>query len=207
MKLYADGVLVASKSTFETTFSTTLDKQPTVLAVACEDLHVVGGILLSASNSLRTDASWRCSNTYRAGWTQAGFDDSAWTSAYEIGANGMSPWGARYPNIAADAKWIWTGQNTWQGQDRMVYCRKTLKPIVSECSWKGQTGTALLELSRWPKTIGQLSTGKKCRVASCSKGCACPYYVQYSNDNGATWLGYTFQETPGKAPFSIVWFF
>jgi hypothetical protein len=27
--------------------------------------------------------------------------------------------------------------------------------------------------------------------------CACPYYVKYSTNNGATWLGYTFQGTPG----------
>jgi hypothetical protein len=201
MKLYADGILVASKSQFETTFSTTLVKQPAVLAVACEDLHVVGGILVSGSNGLRTDGSWRCTNTYRWGWNKVVFDDSAWTPAYEIGANGMQPWGARYPNIAADAKWIWTAKDTWQGKDRMVYCRKTIKPILPECSWKGQTGAALLELARSPDMIGQLSTGKKCRVTGSCTYCQCPYYVQYSNDNGATWLGYTDQGTPGKLLF------
>jgi len=188
---------VASKSEWETTFSMTLVKQPTVLAVACQDLLSVGGIHVSGSNGLRTDGSWRCSNTYRAGWNLAGFDESGWTPAYEIGANGMEPWSTRFPNIAADAKWIWTAKDTWYGRDIMVYCRKTLKPILPECSWKNQTGEALLKLARSADMIGQLSTGKKCRVTGSCKLCNCPYYVQYSNDNGATWLGYTDQGTPG----------
>ncbi len=40
-------------------------------------------------------------------WHQVNYDDRAWTSAYEIGNNGMAPWGLR-PNIAPDAKWIWS---------------------------------------------------------------------------------------------------
>jgi hypothetical protein len=70
MELYADGDLIASGSNWRVTYSATLDRQPSVLAVACKDVGAVGGILLAASNGLRTDASWRCSNAAEEGWTQ-----------------------------------------------------------------------------------------------------------------------------------------
>jgi len=43
------------------------------------------------------------------------YDDKSWTPAYEIGPNGMQPWGMR-PNIIPDAKWIWSAAvREWAG--------------------------------------------------------------------------------------------
>jgi len=70
--------------------------------------------------------------------------------------------------------------------------------FAAECSWLGQTGSALLQLATSPNRIGQPSSGKVCTIAGSCPTCACPYYVRYSVDNGTTWLGYTFQGTPGK---------
>ncbi len=82
---------------------------------------------------------------------------------------------------------------------KLIYFKfSNRKFFPDDCSWKGQTGTALLQLATAPNTIGQASTGKKCRVTGGCSTCACPHYVQYSIDNGATWLGYTFEGTPGK---------
>ena len=70
IEVYADGTLVASGNNWSVTYSATLDSTPAVVAVACKDTGVVGGILLSADNGLRSDSSWRCSNEAEEGWNQ-----------------------------------------------------------------------------------------------------------------------------------------
>jgi hypothetical protein len=53
-----------------------------------------------------TDHTWRVASTEQTGWTSLGFDDSAWTAAAEIAANGDPPWGSVFG--ASAAKWIWS---------------------------------------------------------------------------------------------------
>jgi len=67
------------------------------LLVIVKDLHVVGGILLSASDGTVTDSSWMC---------RLEAPGAQWEPAKEIGTNGVAPWFTR-PNIASHAKWIW----------------------------------------------------------------------------------------------------
>jgi len=43
---------------------------------------------------LVTDASWRTSAAPAEGWTESGFDDSAWAAAFELADHGAEPWGA-----------------------------------------------------------------------------------------------------------------
>ena len=48
-------------------------------------------------------------------------------------------------------------------------------------------------------SFGDPQSEKLCRIqdaTSCAT-CVCPYYVKYSEDNGATWKGLTFQGTEG----------
>lgn len=42
---------------------------------------------------LRTDASWKTSDKEQPGWTESGFDDSAWTPAKVLAKYGGGPWG------------------------------------------------------------------------------------------------------------------
>ena len=66
-----------------------------------------------------------------AGWSEVGFDDSAWVPATQFGANGVGPWGdvnremgtvddGGDGTIAADAQWIWTENNNNHND---IYCR------------------------------------------------------------------------------------
>jgi hypothetical protein len=45
-----------------------------------------------STNTVFIDDAWRASQTGPAGWNQAGFDDSAWTTASLLGNYGISPW-------------------------------------------------------------------------------------------------------------------
>jgi len=42
---------------------------------------------------LRSDRMWRSSTESKPGWEKAGFDDSAWVPAMELGKAGIPPWG------------------------------------------------------------------------------------------------------------------
>jgi hypothetical protein len=73
MKLYVNGQLLYNqdvKKPWETvkqiTFKAT---QPTVVAINCVDTGPPGALILSASNNIVSDSSWRCSNTDQPGWT------------------------------------------------------------------------------------------------------------------------------------------
>jgi hypothetical protein len=60
-----------------------------------------------------TDGSWRVSDLQPAGWTQPGFDDSAWEKALDEGPYNSIPWVSYASPIAAfagsGARWIWRG--------------------------------------------------------------------------------------------------
>ncbi len=71
INLYADGrLIVGNGKRWEVTNKIVLAQTPQVLAIGCQDVGVVGGILISASNGLRTNSSWRCSTTVRSGWIE-----------------------------------------------------------------------------------------------------------------------------------------
>src|SRR5690606_40369696 len=44
------------------------------------------------SLTVRTDAQWKVSDTETPGWTEAGFDDSAWPAALEVAPYGEGVW-------------------------------------------------------------------------------------------------------------------
>ncbi len=69
INLYADGRQIVTNGTdWAVTNTVVLAQAPQVLAIGCQDRDVVGGILISASNGLRTNNSWRCSTTVLPGW-------------------------------------------------------------------------------------------------------------------------------------------
>jgi len=64
-------------------------------------------------------------------WTAAGYDDSGWGSAYEIGPNGCDPWGF-ITGISGSAEWIWTetwGPDSGSVADTPVYFRRGFTPV------------------------------------------------------------------------------
>ncbi len=61
-------------------------------------------------------------------WYDVGYDDSGWASAFEIGSNGVSPWG-NISGIDSSAKWIWTENWDDDNADTPVYIRKSFTPV------------------------------------------------------------------------------
>lgn len=64
---------------------------------------------------------WR-NSVYELGssyWENAGFDDSSWEAASDLGFNGVGPWYKR-PQISDEAKWIWSNNAEAAGH---TFCR------------------------------------------------------------------------------------
>ena len=85
---------------------------------------------------LVSDESWLLSVNPQAQqgleWYYPQYDDSSWGSAFEIGSNGVSPWGT-VGGIDSSAQWIWSPN--WKGgalrADSPVYLRRTFT-LVSD---------------------------------------------------------------------------
>ena len=68
---------------------------------------------------------------------------------------------------------------------------------VKPChEWKNANDDDLFSLAT-SSSFGDPQSGKLCRIqdATTCTDCACPFYVKYSEDNGATWKGLSFQGT------------
>ena len=75
----------------------------------------------SGDETTMCGGSWH-NSVYRLGsqyWENAGYDDSAWEAAADLGHNGVAPWYKR-PQISEEAKWIWSPDA--QEADH-VFCR------------------------------------------------------------------------------------
>jgi len=71
------------------------------------------------------------------------------------------------------------------------------KARVATCEeWKDAAGTDLYSLALSPNMIGDTTSQKRCRIAESTTG-ACDYYVKYTEDGGATWLGLSFEGVAG----------
>jgi len=74
------------------------------------DRGIIGALKVGTTDNetelLVTDAAWRSSTTEVLGWTDLGFDDSAWPFATVIADNGAPPWGTLL--ATPSAKWLWT---------------------------------------------------------------------------------------------------
>jgi putative heme-binding domain-containing protein len=109
--LYLDGKEVAAGSDWHLTqdFQSTVAVGEHVLAAAASNeapgpagLLVRGGVLpLGQGVPIHTNSSWKTTGAVPPGdaWTKAGFDDSSWVRARDLGAVGTSPWG----NVASSA--------------------------------------------------------------------------------------------------------
>merc|ERR1712215_81525 len=65
--------------------------------------------------------------------------------------------------------------------------------------WQGASGNSLYSMALHPSMIGDTTNNKRCKIIDARKcaTCACDYYVRYSEDGGASWLGLTFGGVPG----------
>jgi len=73
------------------------------------------------------------------------------------------------------------------------------KPVPCQ-EWKGTTGRTLYSLALHPSMIGDNNSNKRCKIIDARKTCpycACDFYVRYSEDGGATWLGLDFNGNAG----------
>ena len=70
----------------------------------------------------------------------------------------------------------------------------------NQCDWvKFDDKQDLFEVALSPDGVIGDGSDKKCKIfdsRNC-KTCACDYYVRYSEDNGASWLGMSFEGVPG----------
>ena len=77
--LYLDGVFIAKA----VGSLTVIKHQHKLQAVQVEDGPLFDvTFLASSSNGVRTDGSWRCTNTYHDGWFLPSYNDTAWPSPY-----------------------------------------------------------------------------------------------------------------------------
>ena len=118
-KIYADGDPLGSGNDWQTTYTFHTDASK-VLAIYAWNWGGPVGIILSTSNGLVTDLSWKCTSKVQSGlnWTKPSFNDDSWPNAVSFGHNGVPPWGLR-PGISASAQWIWAP--TWS---QRFWCRK-----------------------------------------------------------------------------------
>jgi len=73
-------------------------------------------------------------------------------------------------------------------------------PCFVPCrEWQGASGNSLYSMALHPSMIGDTTNNKRCKIIDARKcaTCACDYYVRYSEDGGASWLGLTFGGVPG----------
>ena len=71
-----------------------------------------GGI--SGSYAFYTSSAWRCANNFETNWYLTSFNDQRWIYASEKGNNYLSPppWNKYFPEIAPEARWIWSYDNS-----------------------------------------------------------------------------------------------
>ena len=83
---------------------------------------IIASVDDGCGQTTETGPAWKCtSDDPGDGWTDQGFDDSAWVVAISGGINGASPWGVR-PGISMASHWIWA--HDLLGTDE-AWCRIT----------------------------------------------------------------------------------
>lgn len=125
--LFLNGVPTLAGNNWQAVRQTTLPDSVSVIAVQGDNLGDTGGIIASDSTGLVwTNSSWRCTNVSVDGWTDVGFDDSAWPFAYE--SQKGSALSDTLSGINSNAHLIWTNYFNESGNllDLTVYCRMKL---------------------------------------------------------------------------------
>jgi len=92
-----------------------------VIAIEAIDTGDVGGIRASTNDGhIKTNSSWKCTNTRIQDWQEVDFNDSSWEKAVFVSYHSSFPEATRNI-IREDASWIWTQH--FEGQDQNVFCR------------------------------------------------------------------------------------
>ncbi|ESP01528.1 hypothetical protein LOTGIDRAFT_238268 [Lottia gigantea] len=142
MEFYTDGVLRAVSNDWTQSSAIDVAKTTNVYAFKCTDQGVAAGIKGVFLNGVKTDASWKCLNTFQEGWNMPGFDDSSWPAAT---LPDPTIWGNRPADLGSVAQWIWTAGGI---SDSVVYCRKAVSEFVPNsleaCSAELMTSLASL---------------------------------------------------------------
>merc|ERR1711872_125823 len=103
------------------------------------------------------------------------------------------------PLFMARAVLAQRGQTGTAEEKRFLSAPAPVSKVVPCRSWIGTTGLDLYTLAVHPSMIGDSSNSKRCKIVDARKclTCACDYYVRYSEDGGATWLGLDFNGNAG----------
>ena len=89
-----------------------------ILRVKAKDNGGNDGILLSTSEGLVSNSSWKCVEANPGADLPA---VSKWPSAIEHGKNGMFPWGRR-KGISEEASWIWAKPGAGEESPDSIVC-------------------------------------------------------------------------------------
>ena len=100
MKVYFDGELQEqddAMAVWEKTSELTIPAGTRVVAIECEGLDALNGILASIDDGLVTNSGWQCYNQMVEEWTLPGFvpPPDTFSSPKLLGSNGVAPWGVR----------------------------------------------------------------------------------------------------------------
>ena len=129
MTVYADGKIALMNSTTKVRDITCseLDQLPinffilkTTQVVAIEVVKGTLQVIGSFTDSIVTDARWKCNATQQHGWYLADFDDSHWKPADEVTGTSTGGTDGQITGVLSSAKWIKTAESDY-GQK--MYCR------------------------------------------------------------------------------------
>jgi hypothetical protein len=130
LQVYYDGFRVTLPNLGNGDFTDTAEVPPytRLFAVRGLILNNCGGILASMTDDyMITGSDWKCTAQSYQGWFSLGFDDTEWPIAFPIGGNGVIPVCPnlrQFPDISANAKWIWTQHYLDNGmRDDVIFCR------------------------------------------------------------------------------------
>ena len=129
MAVFVDGVRATPSNDNENEWTESSDYPlnacNSLIAITCQDVGGIGGILASTTSGMMTDNTWRCTDELETGWETVGFTESdAWGPAYAYDTNDANtePKTTFISGISPSAEWIWYG--SYSGTT--IYCRKNI---------------------------------------------------------------------------------
>ncbi|MCZ6818140.1 MAG: GDSL-type esterase/lipase family protein, partial [Calditrichaeota bacterium] len=119
-ELFVNGVLIGSDNQWNVAQSYTVDLVSGKNVIAVHGINGGGSagliieVRIDGDLVLQTDSGWLMNLSEASGWTAAGFDDSGWANATDVGQYGIAPWNSNIANFpsSSTAHWIWSGNST-----------------------------------------------------------------------------------------------
>ncbi|MDP6946958.1 MAG: hypothetical protein QF464_22605, partial [Myxococcota bacterium] len=177
-------------------------------------------VLASFESGLVTDGTWRCSSTPEAGWEATCFDDSGWSPAIALAANGSEPWVGEpalpVAGISESAYWIGAVELGEGVPDQTTVCRLVRDggPVLDgypcddgdhctqddACALGACVGVAMACEDPGPCGVSTCGVDGGCVIESANEGVACDDLDVCTTDDrchAGTCTGFGWTDIPG----------